>query len=78
MDARMDMCVELLPKKGQLEWSCSAVGKYVCNLLALEDDQDFLDLVLYPYIGMDWRGCAKLKFTKDEPPDDRGNIILMF
>ena len=56
----------------------STVGKDVCNLLASEDEHDFVDLVLYPYVGMNWRGCVNIYFTEDEPPDDRGNIIVMF
>ena len=63
---------------GQLEWLCSAVGKYVCDLLASKDNHDVLYLVLYPYAGMDQRGCVNIQCTWDEPPDDRGNIILMF
>ena len=74
----MHMWGELFPKRGQLRWSCSAVSKDVYDLLALEDDCDVLILVLYPYVGMNWRGCENIQFTKDKPPDDRGNIILMF
>lgn len=69
---------KLLPKWGQSEWLCSAVEKEVCDFFDLEDDHDVLDLVLYPYMGMDWRGCVNIHFTKDEPRDDRGNIISMF
>ena len=76
-DARMHMWGKLLPKRGQSEWSCSAVGKEVCDLLALDDDPDVLDLVLYPYIGMDWIGCAKIQFIEDERPDDKG-LFLCF
>ena len=54
------------------------MGKDICNFLALEDDHDDLNLVLYSYVGMDWRGCANIQFTRDEPPDSRGNIIVMF
>ena len=60
IDARMHVWGELFPKRGQSEWSCSLVDKDVCDLLASEDDCDVLDLVLYPYMGMDWRGCANI------------------
>jgi hypothetical protein len=40
--------------------------------------RDIFDLVQYPYAGMDWRGFVNIHFTKDEPPDDKGNIIVMF
>ena len=58
--ARMHMWVKLFPKRVQSEWPCSAVGKDVCDMLSSEDDLDVLDLVLYPYAGMDWRGCANI------------------
>ena len=74
----MHMWGKLFPKRGQLEWPCSVVNKDFCDLLALEDDHDVLDLVLNPYVGMDWRGCANTQYTQDEQQDDRGNIILMF
>ena len=61
------------PRRGQLEWLCSAINKDICDFMALEDD-----LVLYLYVGMDWRGCANIQFNGDEPFDDRGNIIVMF
>ena len=48
-DARMHMWGQLFPKRGP----CSAVDKDICDLLALEDDRDVFDLVLYSYMGMD-------------------------
>ena len=77
-NACMQMWGQLFPKRSHSNWSCTTVGKDVCDLLDLEDDCDVLDLVLYPYIGMDWRGCVNIQFTKDDPSDDRGYIILMF
>ena len=59
-------------------WPCSVVVKGICDFLALEDDRDVLNLVLYPYAGMDSIGCENIQFTEDEPPDDRGNIIFKF
>ena len=59
-NARMHMWGKLLPKRVQTVSSCSAVGKDVCDLLDSKDDSDFLDLVLYLYAGMDWRGCANI------------------
>ena len=43
----------VFPKRVQSKWSSSAVDKDVCDLLALEDDRDALDLVLYTYARMD-------------------------
>ena len=59
-DACMYMWGKLLSKRGQSKWPCSVVGKHVCDLLVLEDDRDVLDLVIYPYAKMDWRGCANI------------------
>ena len=61
-----------------MEWLCSAVNKDICNFLVAEDDHDVLDLILYLYAGMDLRGCVNIHFIEDKPPDDRGNIMLMF
>ena len=67
----------LLPKTSHLEWPCSLVGKEICDFLAGVDNP-ILELVLYPYVGMHWRECANIHFTKDETLDDRGNIIFTF
>ena len=77
-DARMHMWGQLLPKRGQSELLCGVDDKDVCDLLAEEDEHDVLDFVLYPYAGIYWRGFENIQFTKDEPPDDRGNIIVIF
>ena len=47
------------------------------ELLASVDENPFI-MVPYPYARLDWRGCANIPFTADEPPDDRGNIIVLF
>lgn len=46
------------------------------DLLASEDEQS-LDMVLYPYAGLDWVGSSNILFTLDETRDARGNIIVM-
>lgn len=74
----MHMWGQLFPKRGQSEWSCSVVEKGICELLASIDERDVVDLVLYLYAKMDWRGCMNIHFTEDKPPNDRGNIIVMF
>ena len=76
--ARMHMWGKLFLKRGQSKWPCSAVGKEVYDFLASEDEHDVLDLISYPYAGMDWRGCENIQFIEDEPPNYRGNIIVMF
>ena len=47
------------------------------ELLASVDEHPFI-MVPCPYAGLDWRGCANILFTDDEPPDDRGNITVLF
>ena len=47
------------------------------ELLASVDDHPFV-MVPCPYAGLDWRGCANILFTDDEPPNDRGNITVLF
>ena len=59
-NAHMNTLGKLFPERDQLEWSCSVVKKDICDFLASEDDHDILDLVLYPYVGMDWKGCANI------------------
>ena len=46
-------------------------------MLASEDEHA-LDMVPYPYVGMDWRGWTEIYFTLDEPPDEICNINVMF
>ena len=47
------------------------------EFLANVDEHPFV-MVPCPYAGLDWRGCANILFTVDEPLDDRGNIIVLF
>jgi hypothetical protein len=54
-----------------------SIDREICDFLAQEENF-VLNVVQYPYVGMDWRGCPNILFTTDEPPDDRGNIIIMF
>ena len=49
-NACMHMWGELFPKRDQLQWSCSLVGKEIFNFFALEDDLGVLYLFLYPYM----------------------------
>ena len=48
------------------------------DLLASVDRLHPFIMVPCPYVGLDWRGCPNILFTDDEPPDDRGNIIVLF
>ena len=48
------------------------------KLLASVDELHPFIMVPCPYAGLDWRGCANILFTYDEPPDYRGNITVLF
>lgn len=47
------------------------------ELLDSVDEHPFI-MVPYHYVGLDWRGCANILFTADEPLDDRSNITVLF
>jgi hypothetical protein len=58
-DAHMHMWGKLMPKRGQYEFPITLVGKEVFDLLSSEDNH-VLDIVEYPYAGMDWRACPNI------------------
>ena len=64
IDAHMNMWGKLFPKRGQLEWSCSVLDKGICDLLVVENDHDVPNLVPYPYVGMDWKGCVNIQLLR--------------
>ena len=45
-------------------------------MLSSEEDHA-LDLLPYPYKGLDWRACENMFCTQAEPPNERGNIGIM-
>jgi hypothetical protein len=67
---------EMISKRGRLEF-LTMISTNSLGLLASEADQ-MLVMMSYPYTGLDWRGCPKILFTSDEPPDARGNISVLF
>jgi hypothetical protein len=71
------MWEQLLPKRGILNWPCTSVNREVHEFLAGKDNT-VLDVVQYPYVVMDLRGCPNIPFTIVEPLYKRGNIIIMF
>jgi hypothetical protein len=58
-DVCMHMWGKLIPKRGQSEFLITLVGREVFDLLSSEDD-NVLDIVEYPYVGIDWRGCPNI------------------
>jgi hypothetical protein len=73
---QMDMWGEMIPKRGQPEFS-TRISPDALGLLGSEVDHIFI-MVSCPYMDLDWRGCRNILFTLDEPPDDRGNISVLF
>ena len=47
------------------------------GLLASVFEHPFI-MVPCPYAGLHLRGCTNMLFTANEPPDDRGNITVLF
>jgi hypothetical protein len=77
LDVHMHMWGQLFPKRGQLEFPYTSISRDVCDFLAREDNL-VLDIVQYPYAMDGLRGCPNIIFTIVEPPNERGNIIIMF
>jgi hypothetical protein len=67
---------KMIPKRGQ-PYFPAGIAPDALGLLGSAADHMFF-MVLCPYVGLDWRGCPIFLFTIDEPPDDRGNISVLF
>jgi hypothetical protein len=67
-DMHMRMWGKFLPKRGPLYWSRTLVEREVCDFFVGEDNI-FIDVVQYPYMGMDWRRFPNILFTTIEPLD---------
>ena len=66
----------MMPKRGESDFS-ARISHDALELLSNVDDHAFF-LVPCPYATLDWRGCANILFTDDEPPDDIVNITILF
>lgn len=64
----------MMPKRGELDFYMRILQDAL-DFLASVDQRPFV-LVPYPYAHLDWKECAKIVFTDDEPPDDRSNITI--
>ena len=69
----MQMWGQMMPKKGESKFYVR-ISHDAPELLASVDEHPFI-LVPYTYAGLDWRGCANILITYDEPLVDRGNFI---
>ena len=76
-EARMHMWGKMMPKRGETMFP-TRISHDALELLASVDEMHPFIMVSCPYDGLDWRGCANILFTNDEPPDDRGNITFLF
>ena len=65
-----------MPKRGMLEFP-ARISNEALELLASVDDHAFVMLV-YLYVGTNWRGGPNIFFITTEPPDDRCNISILF
>jgi hypothetical protein len=72
----MCMLGEMMPKRGQPKF-LARIFPDALGLLGNAVDHIFV-MVSCPYVGLDWRGCLNILFTPDDPPDDRGNISILF
>ena len=66
-----------MPKRGDTDFF-ARISHDALELLASVDELHPFIMVPCPYVGLDWRGCANILFTDDEPQDDRGNITILF
>ena len=76
MKVHMYMWWETMPKRGHSDFPTRITPK-VLEMLSNEDDHA-LDIVSYPYVGLEWRVWHVITFTQDEPLNERGNISVMF
>ena len=72
----MHMWEQMMPKRGDTEFFMR-ISPDALEFLASVDEHPFV-MVPCPYTSLDWRGCANILFIADEPPDDRGNITVLF
>jgi hypothetical protein len=72
------MCMwgEMMPKRGQVDFS-TKISLGALGQLGSATDHMFV-MVSCPYAGLYWQGCQKILFTIDEPPNNRGNISVLF
>ena len=72
----MHMWEQMMPKMEETLFPVR-ISNDSLELLSSVDEHTFI-LVPCPYAGLHWQGCANILFTADEPPDDRGNITILF
>ena len=66
-----------MPKRGDTMFPARILHDALDLLVSVDEFCPFI-MVPCPYVGLDWRGSTNILFTDDEPPDDRGNITILF
>ena len=77
LQAQMRMWGQIMPKRGDTMF-LARISHDLLDLLANVGGLHPFIMVPCPYARLDWRGCPNILFTPDEPPDDRGNITVLF
>ena len=77
-EARMHMWGHMMPKRDETLFLARISHDALDLLASVYDQLHHFIMVPCPYARLYWRGCANILFTDDEPPDDRGNIIILF
>jgi hypothetical protein len=72
----MHMWGEMMPKRGQLKFS-SRISTNTLGIPASEENHMFI-MVMYHYVGLDWRGCLNILFTPSKTTNPRDNITIFF
>ena len=67
----------MFPQRGQFDHPCRLVSSNILDLLVSEEDH-LLNIVQYPYVGMDAKGCPNILFSQVNPPDSRRTLIVNF
>ena len=65
LESRMHMWGKMMPKRGETKFSVR-ISHDALELLANVYEHPFVRIPCR-YVGLDWRGCANILFTYDEP-----------
>ena len=62
--------------RGESDFS-TRISHDALEFLSSVDGHAFI-LVPFPYVGLDWKGCANILFIVDYPSNERGNNSVLF
>ena len=72
----MHMLGQMMPKREETLFP-ARISDDALGLLASVFEHPFI-MIICPYAGLDWQGCANILLIADELPHDRGNITILF